>query len=217
MGDLSKSTLKYVDYWGAVGCDGINKWWKCVGKVKSHTFQNIATVKEVASSRSLENMMRGIYASSPAATREVVGFNGAIYQRYPTWETGVDAWNAYHGHEPDAAADHDGNNAGEVGNEETAHAGNEIGLGVEEPAEEAVNREAEVARASSSSHSRGGTDTEVNGPGGDVGELPRVMGAIEALEGRVSQLEVDKWELLLQLAETVQQMAMLMAPKEPMK
>ncbi|MED6109006.1 hypothetical protein PIB30_029615 [Stylosanthes scabra] len=157
----------------------------------------------------------GIYASWPVAAREVISFNGAIHQRYPTWEAGLETWNAYHGVQ-DVDAVNDGNNKGETGNEEAANDGNdEIGTAVEIVAGEAVNREAPVAPASSSGHSRASTVTEVDGPAGDEVELPRVMGAVAALEGRVSQLEVDKWELLLQLAETVRQMAMMMAPKEP--
>ncbi|MED6211645.1 hypothetical protein PIB30_075725 [Stylosanthes scabra] len=133
----------------------------------------------------------GVYASWPAAARQMIGFSGAVHQRYPTMEAGFEAWNAYLG-VPDAGADNHGNNVGEAGNEGAAPAGNEIGFAVDEPVGEAVNREAQVARASFTVHSRVSTETEVDGPAGDGVELPCVMGAIDALEGRVSQLEVDK-------------------------
>ncbi|MED6146736.1 hypothetical protein PIB30_037459 [Stylosanthes scabra] len=40
--------------------------------------------------------------------------------------------------------------------------------------------------------------------------LSRVVAALESLEGRVSQLVVDKWELLMQMAHVMQQMAGLL-------
>ncbi|MED6144276.1 hypothetical protein PIB30_014136 [Stylosanthes scabra] len=126
----------------------------------------------------------GSYASWPAAAREVVGFNGSIYQRYPTWKAGLEAWNSYHG-VPTADADHDGSNAGVAEDEGVALGGNDVGLGVEEPGVEAVNVEADVARASSSAHSRVSTETEVDGPAGDGGAASRHGGHRGARGARI--------------------------------
>ncbi|MED6165694.1 hypothetical protein PIB30_102085, partial [Stylosanthes scabra] len=63
---------------------------------------------------------------------------------------------------------------------------------------------------SAATYIRNGESFVAEGEGAEGDEDPSIMGAIEALEGRVSQLEMDKWEHFLQLAQLVEQMARIM-------
>ncbi|MED6167447.1 hypothetical protein PIB30_002929 [Stylosanthes scabra] len=135
----------------------------------------------------------GIYPSWPAAAPQVISYPCALHQRYPTMEAGLVAWNEYFGVPCETGpSDKDG-------------AGPSVNTGDEE--------------APGSGSAPFINETEVDGPNGDgnhlIGnEMPRLTGAIQALEGRVSQLEMDKWEFLLNMAELVEQMSALMNPEE---
>ncbi|MED6218290.1 hypothetical protein PIB30_025381 [Stylosanthes scabra] len=143
-------------------------------------------------------------------------------------EAGLVAWNEYFG-VPCETGPSDGDGAGpsvNTGDEEAPGSGSGDQYPLkEEDAKDGVDtggeadNEATVTRASSSTQPRSINETEVDGPNGDgnhlIGnEMPRLTGAIQALERRVSQLEMDKWEFLLNMAELVQQMSALMNPEE---
>ncbi|MED6221004.1 hypothetical protein PIB30_050302 [Stylosanthes scabra] len=163
----------------------------------------------------------GIYTNWPSAAAQVVGHGDAIHMRYPTMDAAVEAWNAFHDPAPVAnpapavevavavfsegeenpavvVTERDGIPNGTGGRGRLFSGTNSIGLG--EASGSASPAPASAASSSRHTKPRYAADNEEL-------SIQRVLDAVEALKGRVSQLEVDKWELMMQMAHAMQQMA----------
>ncbi|MED6203828.1 hypothetical protein PIB30_003117 [Stylosanthes scabra] len=134
----------------------------------------------------------GIYPSWASAVPQVVGFKGAIHQRYDSTEEAITAWMEFFRIDQGGAS-----GSKSKGN------GVQVKEQIEVPCEE--EGENEVVRGIVRAAGKSGA-TDVDGT-----VLPGLVAAMEALDARVSQLEVDKWEVLMQMAHLMEQMARLMA------
>ncbi|MED6118536.1 hypothetical protein PIB30_003752 [Stylosanthes scabra] len=177
----------------------------------------------------------GIYPSWPLAAMEVIEVSRAVHQRYPTMEEGVQAWVQYFsngGQRVQSTAEVAGDVAPgggteggkvDVGMQSEATVGSiflkAFGLGGQAgggAAGKCVKFEGSQPEFGSSSETHVSVSPYLRigegfGTQGGGVETSRITGAIEALEGRVSQLEMDKWELLMQLVRLVEQMSAIMS------
>ncbi|MED6107620.1 hypothetical protein PIB30_015580 [Stylosanthes scabra] len=161
-----------------------------------------------------------IYSSWAAAAPHVVGHRHAIHQRYPTMEEGVRAWmEFFHVSDggfgsaigapdvkPDLEAPSGSGSKSRIAKSVSRALALDEPLGCESKSGASVTAPVGVritaAEASTQSDGLGGDN--------DGSTISSVMAAVQAVEGRVSQLEVDKWELLMQMAHVMEQMAGLL-------
>ncbi|MED6165641.1 hypothetical protein PIB30_101576 [Stylosanthes scabra] len=159
-----------------------------------------------------------IYSSWAAAAPQVVGFRHAIHQRFPTMEEGVRAWMEFF-HVGDCASGSASTAVEEKPASEAPIGGKRWtgktvvrGKALEERrgCESKCGALAAAPGAVPLSAAKASTQYEGGGPDKDGSTITSIMAALEAVEGRVSQLEVDKWELLMQMAHVMEQMAELL-------
>ncbi|MED6106631.1 hypothetical protein PIB30_006258 [Stylosanthes scabra] len=165
----------------------------------------------------------GIYPNWPFAAAQVIGYSRAVHMKYATAEGAVEAWNAFLDPPtvPAEGAQHAlSDDVENLAAGDSVEKGKSHGLGVSEPLLSGsyplgsmATFECHGEASGSASPTRVWATEE---PDGRVVNLGGVVDAVEALEGRVSRLEVDGWELMMQVAQAMQQMA-AMSIKEKKK
>ncbi|MED6194954.1 hypothetical protein PIB30_033479 [Stylosanthes scabra] len=155
----------------------------------------------------------GIYSSWQEAEPNVTGYPGNVHRSFRTLEAGVDAWVDWVNRHPNGGGSQRrpvGEAATPVRSHTQSHAGMALAPMVSHGA--VVHMPSASAEASSSSN---GVGAESFGEGksglffnsSNGCSLSSLQEAVAALEGRVSQLEVDKWELCLGLAQSLQELS----------
>ncbi|MED6158592.1 hypothetical protein PIB30_034140 [Stylosanthes scabra] len=156
-----------------------------------------------------------IYSSWAAAAPQVVGFKRAIDQSYLTMEEGVTAWMEFLQLGDRGASSSGSNSRGVHIKEEMeatggGHFQNQVGSILQDAGKRHVSDGGFAGASGSVPHSPGDLATaSAHGEGlaGDGNGLSSVMATIVSVEGRVSQLEVDKWKILMAMASMMEQIA----------
>ncbi|MED6137248.1 hypothetical protein PIB30_063315, partial [Stylosanthes scabra] len=138
----------------------------------------------------------GIYPTWELANAQVNGFPGNMHRRFPSFEAGYEALVAYV----------DG--LGRPGTfREATHGGGHGASNESSPMRNKASRSSPGSDSHRGVASSSEAREEVNENTREGFEMGNMVEAIAALEGSVSQLEVDKWEFMMAVVEAFQQVA----------